>query len=82
METVTICVKSLNGTNLYSGVKFGVINRASVYPIFAIEGGVMFRISDTVGFGFRGSYDARGDSAFYQGDKWVWNTQANLQIQL
>jgi len=72
----------LNGTNVYSGIKLGVINRAATYPILGFEAGVDFYITKMISFGFRSSYDARGDSDFYDGDKWGYNSQGVLKIKL
>jgi hypothetical protein len=72
----------LNGTNAYGGIKLGVINRATTYPIFGYEAGIEFVITDTFRWGLRGSYDCRSDSDFYGGDKWVYNSQGYLKIIL
>ncbi len=71
-----------NRWNYKSGIKLGVINRASVYPIFGVEGGVEYHITDKIGIGLRGSYDARGDSSFYDGNKWVYNSQGFIKFVL
>lgn len=72
----------LNGTNIYSGIKLGVINRAATYPILGLELGIDFYITENISFGFRGSYDCRGDSDFYDGNKWVYNSQGVLKIKI
>lgn len=71
-----------NRWNYKTGIKLGVINRESTYPIFGVEAGIEYHITDNIGLGIRGSYDARGDSDFYDGDKWVYNSQGYLKIIL
>jgi len=71
-----------NRWNYKSGIKLGVINRAATYPIFGFEAGIEFHITDKIGIGLRGSYDARGDSDFYDGEKWVYNSQGYLKFVL
>jgi len=71
-----------NTINVYSGIKLGVINRAASYPIFGFEAGIEFNITDKIGLGLRGSYDARGDSDFYGGNKWIYNSQGYIKFIL
>jgi hypothetical protein len=71
-----------NRWNYKSGIKLGVINRAATYPIFGFEGGIEYHITDKIGIGLRGSYDARGDSKFYGGDSWVYNSQGYVKFVL
>jgi hypothetical protein len=73
---------AFNRWNYKAGVKLGVINRASVYPIFGVEAGVEYHITDKIGIGLRGSYDARGDSSFYDGEKWVYSSQGFIKFTL
>jgi hypothetical protein len=72
----------LNGTNFYSGIKLGVINRSATNGIFGYEAGFSFYITDKISLGLRGSYDLRGDSDFYDGEKWVYNSQGYIKFIL
>jgi len=71
-----------NKWNYKSGIKLGVINRAATYPLFAIEAGIEYHISDKIGVGLRGSYDKKGDADFYDGEQWVYNSQVYLKFKL
>ena len=71
-----------NRWNYKGGIKLGVINRAATYPLFAFEAGIEYHITDKIGIGFRGSYDARGDADFYDGEKWVYNSQGYIKFVL
>ena len=71
-----------NRWNYKSGIKLGVIHRARTYPIFAFEAAIEFHITDKIGIGLRASYDARGDADFYEGKKWVYNSQGYLKFIL
>ncbi len=65
-----------------AGIKLGVINRADTYPIFAYEASIEYNITNSFSFGLRASYDRRGDSAFYDGDSWKYNSQGFLKFKL
>lgn len=71
-----------NRWNYKSGIKLGVVNRAATYPIFAFEAGLEYHITEKIGLGLRGSYDARGDADYYDGQKWVYNSQGYLKLVL
>jgi hypothetical protein len=71
-----------NRWNYKSGIKLGVINRAATYPIFGVEGAIEYHFTEKFGIGLRGSYDARGDAVFYDGNKWVYNSQVYLKFVL
>lgn len=71
-----------NQWNYKSGIKLGVINREATYPIFGFEAGIEYHLTDKLGFGLRGSYDARGDADFYDGDKWRYNSQGYIKFVL
>jgi len=71
-----------NRWNYKAGIKLGVINRAATYPILAVEAGVEYHITDKIGIGLRGSFDARGDADFYDGQKCVYNSQMYLKFVL
>ena len=73
---------SYNRWNYKSGIKLGVINRATTYPIFGVEAVIEYHITDKIGIGLRGSYDARGDSSFYNGKQWVYNSQGYIKFIL
>lgn len=81
-KIVQYVLNHLNGTNVYSGIKLGVIDRAATYPIFGFEAGIDFYITETISLGIRGSYDARGDSNFYDGESWVYNSQGIIKFKL
>jgi hypothetical protein len=68
--------------NVYSGVKIGTIHRANTYPLFGIETGIEYNVFKEISIGFRASYDKRGDSDFYEGKPWVYNSQAYLKFIL
>jgi hypothetical protein len=72
----------LNGTNFYSGIKLGVINRSATNGIFGYEAGVAFYITEKISLGLRGSYDFRGDAKFYDGEEWVYNSQGYIKLIL
>lgn len=71
-----------NRWNYKAGIKLGVINRAATYPIFGVEANLEYHITDAIGIGLRGSYDARSDADFYGGDKWVYNSQGYIKFIL
>lgn len=71
-----------NRWNYKSGIKLGLIHRAATYPIFAAEVGTEYHISEKLGIGLRVSYDARGDSDFYDKKDWVFNSQFYLKFIL
>jgi hypothetical protein len=71
-----------NKWNYKTGIKLGVINRESVYPIFALEASLEYHINNKIGFGIRASYDRRGDSVFYDGNQWVYNSQGYIKFTL
>lgn len=71
-----------NRWNYKSGIKLGVINRASVYPIFGFEANIEYHITDKIGLGLRASYDRRGDAEFYDGDDWKYNSQGYIKFIL
>ena len=71
-----------NRWNYKAGIKLGLINRASTYPLFAFEAVIEYHITDKIGIGLRGSYDARGDADFYDGEKWVYNSQGYIKLKL
>lgn len=71
-----------NRWNYKGGIKLGVINRAATYPIFGVEAGFEYHISDFIGLGVRGSYDKRGDAVFYDGNSWQYNSQCYLKFVL
>jgi hypothetical protein len=71
-----------NRWNYKSGIKLGVINREATYPIFGVELGIEYHITDKIGFGLRGSYDARADADFYDGDKWRYNSQGYIKFTI
>jgi len=54
----------LERLSLKSGVKIGLIHRASTYPILGIEGAIEYLISEKFAIGLRGSFDKRGDADF------------------
>jgi len=72
----------LERISLKSGIKLGVINRADTYPIFGFEGAFEYLITEKFSIGLRGSYDARGDADFYDGQSWVFNSQGYLKFVL
>ena len=71
-----------NRWNYKSGIKLGLINRAATYPLFAIEGGVEYHITEKLAIGLRASYDRRGDADFYDGNDWIYNSQGYLKFIL
>ncbi len=71
-----------NRWNYKSGIKLGIVNRAATYPIFGFEAGIEYHITEKIGIGLRGSYDARGDADFYDGDKWRYNSQGYVKFIL
>lgn len=71
-----------NRWNYNTGIKLGVINRTSTYPLFALEAGFEYHLTDNIAIGIRGSYDSRGDSDFYDGQKWVYNSQGIITFKL
>ena len=71
-----------NKWNYKSGIKLGVVNRAATYPIFGFEGNLEYHITDKIGIGLRGSYDARSDADYYDGKKWVYNSQGFIKFVL
>jgi hypothetical protein len=72
----------LERLSLKSGVKLGFIKRASSYPLLGIEGAIEYLITDKISLGLRGSYDMRGDYAFYDGQDMVWNSQGYIKFGL
>jgi len=73
---------SYNRWNYKGGIKLGFINRAATYPIFGYEGAIEYHFTEKFGIGLRGSYDARGDSDFYDGKPWCYNSQFYLKFIL
>ena len=71
-----------NNVNAYTGIKLGVISRASIYPIFGFEGGVEVNVFKNLALGLRCSYDKRGDSDFYEGKQWQYNSQGYIKLIL
>jgi len=71
-----------NRWNYKGGIKLGVINRAATYPLFGVEGSIEYHFTEKIGIGLRGSYDARGDADFYDGQKWRYNSQMYLKFVL
>jgi hypothetical protein len=81
-KMIQYMLNHLNGTNLNLGVKLGNITRDGTNGIFGFEAGLDFPLTEKIRFGFRGSYDARGDADFYDGEKWVYNSQAFIKFIL
>jgi hypothetical protein len=73
---------AFNRWNYKAGIKLGLINRAATYPIFGFEGNLEYHITDTIGIGLRASYDKRGDADFYDGQDYVYNSQAFIKFKL
>lgn len=71
-----------NRWNYKSGIKLGLINRAATYPLFAVEAGIEYHITENIGIGLRASYDKRGDADFYDGEDWVYNSQGYIKFVL
>ena len=71
-----------NRWNYKSGIKLGVINRAATYPLFAVEAGIEYHITEKIAIGLRASYDRRGDADFYDGNDWVYNSQGFIKFVL
>jgi hypothetical protein len=73
---------SYNRWNYKAGIKLGLINRSATYPIFGIESNLEYHITDKIGVGLRGSYDARSDAGFYGGADWVYNSEGFIKFIL
>ena len=71
-----------NRWNYKGGIKLGLINRASTYPLFGVEAVIEYHISDKIGIGLRGSYDRRSDADFYDGQDYVYNSQGYIKFIL
>jgi hypothetical protein len=67
-------------TNVFTGIKLGVINRSATNAIFGFESGVEVKVLPKVSLGIRGSYDFRGDAKFYEGKDWVYNSQGYIKF--
>jgi len=67
-------------TNIYTGIKLGVINRSATNAIFGFESGLEVKVFPKVSLGRRGSYDFRGDAKFYDGKEWVYNSQGYIKF--
>jgi hypothetical protein len=65
-----------------AGVKLGIINRATTYPLLGIEANLEYHITEKIGIGLRASYDKRGDSDFYDGNSWQYNSQGYIKFIL
>ncbi len=73
---------TFNRWNYKAGIKLGVVNRAVTYPIFAVEGGLEYHITEKIGLGIRGSYDARADADYYGGKPWQYNSIGYIKFAL
>ena len=71
-----------NRWNYKGGIKLGLINRESTYPLLGVEANLEYHITDKIGIGLRSSYDKRGDSDFYEGNLWQYNSQCYLKFVL